>query len=84
MRSGKQKQASPLPADIQILLIYSGMKGYLDKLTIEQVVLFKSFLIEYIKNSNILKKFIITDKINHKVFSIFFSKAIEAFSVSCK
>jgi proton translocating ATP synthase F1 alpha subunit len=80
----KQKQASPLSADIQILLIYSGMKGYLDKLTIEQVVLFKSFLIEYIKNSNILKKFVITDKINHKVFSIFFGKAIEAFSVSCK
>jgi F0F1-type ATP synthase alpha subunit len=41
----KQKQASPLPADIQILLIYSGMKGYLDKLTIESVVSFKVFLI---------------------------------------
>jgi len=70
----KQKQGSPLSADIQILLIYSGMKGYLDKLSIEQVVLFKAFLIEYIKNSNILKKFIITEKINHKVFSIFFLK----------
>jgi proton translocating ATP synthase F1 alpha subunit len=80
----KQKQGSPLPADIQILLIYSGMKGYLDKLSIEQVVLFKAFLIEYIKNSNILKKFIITEKINHKVFSIFFSKATEAFMFTVK
>jgi F-type H+-transporting ATPase subunit alpha len=68
----KQKQASPLPADIQILLIYSGMKGYLDKLSIDQVVKFKVFLIEYIKNSNILKKFVTTNKINHKVFSTFF------------
>ena len=80
----KQKQASPLSADIQILLIYSGMKGYLDKLTIEQVVLFKFFLIEYIKNSNILKKFVITNKINHKVFSIFFEKAMEVFTLSIK
>lgn len=80
----KQKQASPLPADIQILLIYSGMKGYLDKLSIEQVVLFKIFLIEYIKNTNILKKFITTNKINHKVFSTFFTKAMEAFLISSK
>jgi len=78
----KQKQGSPLPADIQILLIYSGMEGYLDKLTIEQVVKFKSFLIEYIKNSNILKNFVITNKINRKVFGIFFENAMAAFKVS--
>ncbi len=80
----KQKQASPLSADIQILLIYSGMKGYLDKLSIEQVVLFKSFLIEFIKNSNILKKFVITEKINHKVFNIFFTQATKSFMLTVK
>jgi len=46
----KQKQGSPLPANIQILLIYSGMKGYLDKLTLAEVTEFKFFLINYIQN----------------------------------
>mgnify|MGYP006144724263 FL=1 len=48
----KQKQASPLPANIQILLIYAGMKGYLDKLTLFEVTSFKVFLLDYIKNTN--------------------------------
>jgi proton translocating ATP synthase F1 alpha subunit len=68
----KQKQSSPLQANVQILLIYAGMKGYLDKLSLTQVVEFKAFLIEYIKNTNILKEFVITNKINHSVFSTFF------------
>ena len=75
----KQKQASPLSVDIQIILIYSGMKGYLDKLNIDQVASFKSFLIEFIKNSNILKGFVTSNKINHHVFSIFFEKAMKSF-----
>jgi len=75
----KQKQASPLQANIQILLIYSGMKGYLDKLTLSEVAEFKFFLINYIKATNILKGFDITKSINHKVFSIFFDSALEGF-----
>jgi len=75
----KQKQSNPLPANIQILLIYAGMKGYLDKLTINQVVKFKIFLVNYIKQTNILKEFIITSPINHKVFSIFFESALKKF-----
>jgi len=75
----KQKQASPLPANIQILLIYAGMKGYLDKLTLSEVTSFKVFLLDYIKNTNILKGFDITKSINHKVFSTFFASALESF-----
>jgi len=75
----KQKQASPLPANIQILLIYAGMKGYLDKLTLSEVTSFKVFLLDYIKNTNILKGFDITKSINHKVFSTFFDSALESF-----
>jgi len=78
----KQKQASPLPANIQILLIYSGMKGYLDKLTLAEVTSFKVFLLDYIKNSNILKGFDITKSINHKVFATFFSSALASFKSS--
>jgi proton translocating ATP synthase F1 alpha subunit len=75
----KQKQASPLPANIQILLIYAGMKGYLDKLTLSEVTSFKIFLLDYIKNTNILKGFDITKSINHKVFSTFFASALVNF-----
>jgi F-type H+-transporting ATPase subunit alpha len=75
----KQKQATPLPANIQILLIYSGMKGYLDKLSLAEVASFKFFLIDFIKNTNILYGFDITKAINHKVFGCFFEKALEEF-----
>jgi len=75
----KQKQANPLPANIQILLIYSGMKGYLDKLTLSEVTDFKFFLINYIQNTNILKGFDIVKPINHKVFNVFFKKALSTF-----
>jgi len=64
----KQKQASPLPANIQILMIYSGMKGFLDKLSIAQVAEFKIFLVNYTRNTNILVKFDILKGINHNVF----------------
>lgn len=76
----KQKQASPLQANVQILLIYAGMKGYLDKLQISEVAKFKIFLIDYIHNTNILKGFNITKPINHKVFASFLSEAVTIFS----
>jgi F-type H+-transporting ATPase subunit alpha len=75
----KQKQGSPLPANIQIIMIYSGMKGYLDKLTLAQVVKFKSFLISYMYNTNILKGFIITNKINQHVLNMFLKSAVVSF-----
>jgi proton translocating ATP synthase F1 alpha subunit len=75
----KQKQSTPLKANVQILMIYAGMKGYLDKLSLNQVSEFKVFLIDYIHNTNILKEFDITKSINHKVFSIFFKSALKFF-----
>jgi proton translocating ATP synthase F1 alpha subunit len=75
----KQKQANPLKANIQIILIYSGMKGYLDQLNLTQVAEFKIFLIDYIKKTNILKNFDILAPINHNVFTIFFNTALTQF-----
>jgi F0F1-type ATP synthase alpha subunit len=75
----KQKQGSPLPANLQILMIYAGMKGYLDKLSLKRVVQFKAFLIEFINNTNILKGFVITNKINHNVFNVFLKSAVSNF-----
>jgi F-type H+-transporting ATPase subunit alpha len=76
----KQKQSNPIQANIQILMIFAGMKGYLDKLTLVQVIEFKKFLIEYIKNTNILLEFDITKNINHKVFNLFFDSALKKFN----
>lgn len=78
----KQKQASPLPSNIQILLIYTGMKGYLDKLSLTEVSTFKIFLLGFIQNTNILKGFDINKPINNKVLHIFFTAAVNKFSSS--
>jgi proton translocating ATP synthase F1 alpha subunit len=75
----KQKQGSPLPANIQIIMIYSGMKGFLDKLSLPQVVAFKAFLIEYMYNTNVLKHFVITHKINQEVLNTFLKSAVSKF-----
>jgi F-type H+-transporting ATPase subunit alpha len=75
----KQRQANPLQANIQILMIYSGMKGFLDRLSLPQVSEFKVFLINYMKKTNILKGFDILKPINHKVFVTFFNSALTKF-----
>ena len=75
----KQKQANPIPTHIQIIMIYSGMKGFLDKLNMVDVVKFKNFLVDYVKNTNILKNFDVNKKLNHKVFTTFFVAALLAF-----
>jgi proton translocating ATP synthase F1 alpha subunit len=80
----KQKQANPLPANLQIIMIYSGMKGFLDKLSLPQVVEFKGFLIDYINNTNILKNFNITSSINEVAFTTFFESALASFHSSSK
>jgi proton translocating ATP synthase F1 alpha subunit len=77
----KQKQANPLEANIQIILIYSGMRGYLDKLSLTQVTEFKDFLTNYIKNTNILVGFNITKPINNTVLNLFLNKALKNFSI---
>jgi proton translocating ATP synthase F1 alpha subunit len=75
----KQKQGSPLPANVQIIMIYSGMKGYLDKLSLLQVIQFKFFLVNYMYDTNVLKEFVITNKINHVVINTFLKSAISTF-----
>jgi len=75
----KQKQSDPLSVSTQILLIFSGMRGFLDKLSIEEAVEFKQFLIKYIASTNICSQYDPTKPINDKVFNTFFEKALSAF-----
>jgi proton translocating ATP synthase F1 alpha subunit len=76
----KQKQSTPLPATVQILMLYSGMKGYLDGLALSEIHHFKIFLLLYIKEHNILKSFDVTKPINHKIFKSFLKKALIAYN----
>jgi proton translocating ATP synthase F1 alpha subunit len=78
----KQKQASPLNCNVQVLLLYAGMKGYLDKLKIIQITIFKLFLIQYIYQTNILKEYSILQSINHNVFNNFFESALTKFKIN--
>lgn len=78
----KQKQGSPLPANVQIIMLYAGMKGFLDKLSLPQVVKFKSFLVDYMFNTNVLKNFVIINKINQHVLNTFLKSAIVTFTSS--
>jgi len=77
----KQNQANPLPVDVQVIMIYSGMKGYLDKLLLKDIEDFKIFLIEYIYNSNILLGLKLNNKLNNKVLQEFFKNALKDFTL---
>jgi F-type H+-transporting ATPase subunit alpha len=44
----KQPQYSPYPVEQQVLSIYAGAKGFLDKLPISQVLAFETFLLKMI------------------------------------
>lgn len=46
----KQKQYVPLPINQQIVLIYSGMGGFLDGLEVKDIEAFKAFLIKDLNN----------------------------------
>jgi proton translocating ATP synthase F1 alpha subunit len=76
----KQNQSRPVAVNIQIIIIYAGMLGYLDSFTIFSAVKFKNFLIYYAGATNILKKFNVNCAINHIVFTKFFEAALVDFS----
>jgi len=45
----KQKQYEPLAVKEQIILVFAGMRGYLDTLSTSEVIPFKDHLIESIR-----------------------------------
>lgn len=48
----KQKQYSPLPMEKQVVVIFAGTEGYLDKLSIEQVDRFEPEFLEYMETQH--------------------------------
>ena len=76
----KQPQYSPLPMEEQVISIYAGVNGYLDKVSIENISKFETDLMKIIKSSHkdILKSIrdekALTDSTEEKL-----KKAIEEF-----
>jgi proton translocating ATP synthase F1 alpha subunit len=66
----KQKQGSPLHVNVQVLLIFSGMQGFLDPLSLKQVATYKKDIANLWYNTNISKNFVNSKPINTKVFDM--------------
>jgi F-type H+-transporting ATPase subunit alpha len=75
----KQKNSSPLPVEQQVLMLYTGMNGYLDDLELGQIGEFKEFTLNYALNSNLFLEFDPTADFNEKVFETFCDAALADF-----
>jgi proton translocating ATP synthase F1 alpha subunit len=68
----KQNHTSPLEVEMQVLLLYAGMNGYLDGIDVNAVNNFKAFLINFSKRSNFLVSLDVKKKLNKQAFDYFF------------
>lgn len=48
----KQAQYSPLPVEQQVMVIFAGVNGFLDKLDVKKVTSFEAKLVPYIQNNH--------------------------------
>jgi len=64
----KQEQYSPLPVELQILIIYAGNRGFLDDFDAEDIKEYEKKLFEYAKKekSDLLKNIAKKKEINHE------------------
>ena len=80
----KQPQYKPLKVEQQVLIIFAGVKGYLDKISVNDVTKFESFLLEQMKDkgkdiiSKIEKEQSISDQLEGEI-NVFLEKVVEDF-----
>ena len=80
----KQPQYRPLRVEQQVLIIFAGVKGYLDKISVNDVTKFESFLLEQMKDkgkdiiSKIDKEQSINDQLENEI-NIFLEKVVADF-----
>jgi proton translocating ATP synthase F1 alpha subunit len=72
----KQNINQPEPVSIQILILFSGMNGYLDNLPLSSIQLYKLEILRSFDYSNLV--LVPTKELNYSVLDIFFS------SLQCK
>jgi len=78
----KQPQMAPLPVEVQIILVFAGVDGYLDILEVNEVSAFKNKIIAYLEKNIILEdvtksinKDLVRDFLDDMIFLFFFPKA---------
>ena len=80
----KQPQYKPLRVEQQVLIIFAGVKGYLDKISVNDVTKFESFLLEQMNDkgkdiiSKIDKEQSINDQLENEI-NIFLEKVVADF-----
>ena len=80
----KQPQYKPLKVEQQVLIIFAGVKGYLDKISVNEVTNFESFLLEQMQHngkdiiSKIEKEQSISDQLEGEI-KVFLEKVVEDF-----
>ena len=80
----KQPQYKPLKVEQQVIIIFAGVKGYLDKISVNDVTMFESFLLDQMqdKGKNIISKIekeqSIGDQLESEI-NIFLEKVVEDF-----
>ncbi len=80
----KQPQYKPLKVEQQVLIIFAGVKGYLDKISVNDVTKFESFLLEQMqdKGKNIISKIEKEQSLSEQLegeINIFLEKVVEDF-----
>ena len=80
----KQPQYKPLKVEQQVLIIFAGVKGYLDKISVNDVTKFESFLLEQMQNEgkNIISKIEKEQSLNDQLegeINVFLEKVVEDF-----
>jgi len=72
----KQKQYAPLPVDTQIVIVYSGIKGLLDKIEVTNVRKVADAIVQVVQD-NYKGKIDYSKKIDHPLMREIITKAIE-------
>ena len=76
----KQDQYKPIPTELQVIVIFAGVNGYLDDLPIEKIRLFEEELLTYIENKQTgLREELIQKKAIDQELTQKLKKAIEEF-----
>jgi F-type H+-transporting ATPase subunit alpha len=79
----KQKQYTPLSIKEEVILIFAGMKGYLDTLAVDVIADFKEFLVKFISNYKLwLQHLSVFQKLSGRTLHFFISKAERNFTLA--
>jgi F-type H+-transporting ATPase subunit alpha len=82
----KQNQYKPLPVEEQVVIIYAGVNGFLDKLPVNKVGDFENAIIPYVKSNHgdvlelIKKEGKINDDLNKKLKEVVFPSFLKSFA----